>query len=395
MTGSEPPPPKPADLHQRIESLDVLRGFALLGMFIVHFHVRSTEPGGFDDVVRTLTWRLVETKSHGTFALLFGAGFAIQLGRAEARGDAFAARYLRRLVVLALFGFAAHAVFGYNVLLGYAVWGVPLLLIRSWSTRTLLVMAVLSAASVPLYASISTWLLELNGGSDAVVAAALARQAEAAAVNGGLQAAQAQDSYRVLLAARLRHMAWFHTQPFFFLPAVTLALFIGGFLLVRLRVFEHPRRHHPLLAALALFGFVSWLADNWLLPIVDVDGLGLVRDQWLTFTYVAGALLVLAHRPHLMSRLGPVASAGRMALTNYLVQIVSLDLLFSGYALGLERIRPVVGVAAALACFAAEAAVSVLWLRRFRFGPAEWLWRSLTYGRRQPMRRPSPPGDFP
>src|SRR5262245_39855365 len=88
----------------RIQSLDILRGLALLGRFTVHFHVRSTEPGGFDDIVRTLVWRLVESKSHGTFALLFGAGFAIQLRRAEARnGSSIMAIYLRRLAVLMLF----------------------------------------------------------------------------------------------------------------------------------------------------------------------------------------------------------------------------------------------------------------------------------------------------
>src|SRR4029453_4444202 len=114
----------------RIASLDILRGLALLGMFIVHFHARSTEPGGLEDILRTLIWRLVETKSHGTFALLFGAGFAIQLRRAESRNRPFTAIYLRRLAVLALFGVAAHAFFGFNVLLGYAVWGVPLLLIN-------------------------------------------------------------------------------------------------------------------------------------------------------------------------------------------------------------------------------------------------------------------------
>ena len=126
---------------KRIASLDILRGFALLGMFVVHFHDHSTDPGGIDDVIRTFIWRFVESKSHGTFALLFGAGFAIQLRRAEARGAPFASLYLRRLAVLAAFGFAAHAFFGFNVLLGYAVWGVPLLLIRRWSTRTLLIVA--------------------------------------------------------------------------------------------------------------------------------------------------------------------------------------------------------------------------------------------------------------
>ena len=78
-----------------------------------------------------------------------------------------------------------------------------------------------------------------------------------------------------------------------------------------------------------------------------------------------------------------------MALTNYLLQIATLDLLFSGYALGLGKIRPVFGFLAALACFAAETAFSTVWLKHFHFGPAEWLWRSLTYGQRQPMRRPS------
>lgn len=75
-----------------------------------------------------------------------------------------------------------------------------------------------------------------------------------------------------------------------------------------------------------------------------------------------------------------------MALTNYLIQIAAVDLLFSGYALGLGTIRPLVGPVMALTLFAAEAAFSTLWLTYYRFGPAEWLWRSLTYGRKQPMR---------
>ena len=67
-----------------------------------------------------------------------------------------------------------------------------------------------------------------------------------------------------------------------------------------------------------------------------------------------------------------------MALTNYLLQIAALDLLFSGYGAGLGQIRPVVGLPFALGCFAVECAFSSAWLARFRLGPAEWLWRSLT-----------------
>jgi len=366
---------------ERIQSLDILRGLALLGMFVVHFHMRSTDSGGIDAVVRTLVWRLVESKSHGTFALLFGAGVAIQFRRASQRGRPFTAFYLRRLGVLASFGFAAHALLGYNVLLGYAAWGVPLLLICRWSTRALLLTALLSAISVPLYHLGLQQSLARSRGPEAVAAAYEARRTTAKAVNGAVDAAEQQDDYGVLLAARLSHMAWFYRQPFALLPGATLALFIVGLLLVRHRVFEDPRAHPRVLAVMAVFGLLSWLAANWLLDRWNLQPLALIlRDQWLTFAFVAAGVVVLARWPVLVDHLRGVADAGRMALTNYLLQIAALDLLFSGYAGGLGTMQPVAGFAAALACFAVEVVVSSFWLARFRRGPAEWLWRSLTYG---------------
>ena len=380
----------------RIVSLDILRGLALLGMFVMHFHDHSTEPGGLDDLLRTLIWRLVESKSHGTFALLFGAGFAIQLRRAESRNRPFTAIYLRRLTVLALFGIAAHAFFGFNVLLGYAVWGVPLLLIRKWSTRALVVAACLSAASIGLYHLAYQRYLTLNGGPQAVEAVYGAARAAATTVNNARQAAERQESFTTLLAARLAHMAWFYRQPFFFMPGATLALFITGLLLVRHRVFEDPLAHARLLGFLAAFGIVSWLAANWFLERWGLEPLFLLfRDQWLTFTYVSVALLLLARWPGLSGGLAPIANAGRMALTNYLVQIAVLDLLFSGYAIGLGQIRPIAGFVLALACFSLEVVLSTLWLARFQLGPAEWLWRTLTYGQMPPFRRPIPASGSP
>ena len=373
----------------RILSLDIVRGLALLGMFVVHFHSRSTEPGGLEDVLRTLIWRLVETKSHATFALLFGAGFAIQLRRAESRDRPFTALYLRRLASLLLFGVAVHAFFGFNVLVGYAVWGVPLLLIRRWSTRALVVTACVSAASVGLYHLAYQRYLSFHGGPQAIDAAYETARAAAMTVNGARQAAERQESYSALLAARLAHMAWFYRQPFFFMPGATLTLFLAGLLLVRHGVFEHPLGHRRVLGFLAAFGVFSWLAANWLLEGRGLDVLVLVfHDQWLAFTYVSAALFALARWPELFRRLAPIARAGRMALTNYLLQIAALDLLFSGYAIGLGQVRPGTGFVLAVACFAAEVLLSTFWLARFQFGPAEWLWRTLTYGRMPPLRRP-------
>ena len=123
--------------------------------------------------------------------------------------------------------------------------------------------------------------------------------------------------------------------------------------------------------------------------------MGLLQDQWLTFTYVAAALLLIGRFPSLIARLRPVANAGRMALTNYLLQIATLDLLFSGYGLGLGHgFRPLYVPAAATACFAAEMVFSTIWLRDFRFGPAEWLWRSITYRQWQPLRLRRPDGQI-
>ena len=372
---------------ERIHILDLLRGFALLGMIIVHFHDKSTEPGGVDDFIRTFIWRFIESKSHGTFAVLFGAGFAILLRRAEMRGRPIVPFYLRRLFVLAFFGFAAHALFGFNVLLGYALWGVPLLLIRSWSTRALIVTALLSATSVPVYYRTQMAYLEMTGGPAAVEAFGQARQATAMKVYDELRAAEAQDSYSVLLAARLRHMAWFYRQPFVFLPDATLMLFLTGFLFIRHRVFEEIAVHRRFLIAFAAYGFVSWLFGNWLLELLGWRSFGLLRDQWLTFTYISLVLLLLNRAPSLATSLRTIGLAGRMALTNYLIQIAVIDLLFSAYALGLGKIRPLFGPPMAFTLFALEVVFSIYWLKRFQFGPAEWIWRSATYGRLQPLRR--------
>jgi uncharacterized protein len=265
------------------------------------------------------------------------------------------------------------------------VWGIPLLVLRRWSTRALIAAALLSLVSMAVYDGAAAARLERRGGAAAVAAAAESRRATFAAIDGALRQASAEGDYGDLLEARLAHMAWFYAQPFSFLPGVTLALFIAGLLLVRHGVFEHPLAHRRLLAAMAAGGAASWLAANWLLAerLTGVAA-ALVREQWLTFTYVAACLTAVAHRPGLLAALGPVADAGRLALTNYLLQIAVLDLLFSGYGVGLGSLRPTVGLAAACALFLLQARMSTVWLGRFRIGPAEWLWRALARGRLTP-----------
>jgi len=110
-----------------------------------------------------------------------------------------------------------------------------------------------------------------------------------------------------------------------------------------------------------------------------------VRHAWLAFAYIGLVLLLVSYNPAWVRRLGALAWTGRMALTIYMVQIATLDLLFSNYALHV-RLTPLQALGTGLVFFALNAAFSRWWLARFRFGPFEWLWRSITYGQRQPWR---------
>jgi uncharacterized protein len=390
---------------ERVAVLDVLRGIALLGMFLVHFSMYSSGGSAVDRLYQGAVALLFEERFWAIFAILFGAGFAIQLRRAQARGGRFVAPYLRRLAALAVFGFVAHAVFGVNVLLSYAMWGVALVFMRRWSVRALVVALVLSAVS---------WNVYLLGGAAYGIATQgeqrWGEQREAAADRASAfrdanRKAQESSDYATVFAARLQHVRWFYAQPFSFLPMNTLTLLLLGVLAVRLGLFDAPERHRRLILALMAFGVAAWAFETWrpfappagagdsVLRTLTVArakmGFGLVRSMWLAFTYMGAVLLLVARYPAWLRRLSALGFTGRVALTNYMVQIAVLELIFAKYAFGIT-VTPLAGVAMALALFFADAWMSRWWLARFRYGPLEWLWRSVTYARWQPWRNPAP-----
>ena len=184
-------------------------------------------------------------------------------------------------------------------------------------------------------------------------------------------------------------MAWFYAQPFFFMPGVTLTLFIVGLLARPARRVRGGRC--PPAAARRHDGVRPRVVARRQLVAPMPAVRSLLRDQWLTFTYVGGALLLLAHRPDLVHAL----RAGWQRRPDGADELSVADCrrwICCSPAMPSASARSVrcSGFVAALACFGAEAAFSTIWLKHFRFGPAEWLWRSLTYGRWQPMRRGAP-----
>src|SRR5262245_13606203 len=194
-------------------------------MILVHFHQHmEVEASGAESLIGWVTWVGVETKAWGIFALLFGAGFALLLRNLERRGAPMAAIYLRRLAALAAFGVIAEAGFGFQILLEYAMWGVPLLLIRRWPSRPLLSIAVLTVAIAPTVHAVRTRAREARPDTAAEHASPAARPDPLAA----LRAAEATGRYVPLLRVRLANMrAKYGSWPTY-LPGSTFALFVIG-----------------------------------------------------------------------------------------------------------------------------------------------------------------------
>jgi len=404
MSATLATPLRSSDAHSsidlRLDVLDVLRGIALVGMFLVHFSNYATGGGRADGIYQQTVLLLFEERFWAMFGILFGASFAIQFRRADARGEPFTLKYLRRLAALAVFGFIADGIFGYNVLLGYALWGLALPFVRKWSTPVLVGALIVSAASMHVYTTTRAAYGVATKGEEAFQADSRALGAYNRTFSQANREAQESADFSTVVAARLERMPWFYSRPYSFLPVNTFTLFLLGVLAVRIGLFDRPAEHRRLIVALAVFGAASLAFERLVpdrpptpgAPLVQemflsqlAGGYGLIRGMWLTFTYAGVVLLLVASNPKWLQRLSIFGSPGRTALTSYMTQIVILDLLFSNYALGLT-ITPLAGLTAGIALFGVNVVFSRWWLARHPYGPMEWLWRSATYWRWQRWR---------
>lgn len=395
---------------QRIEVLDVLRGIALFGMLLVHFlgaaEASATRNpdlfgSGAMPLLTQVKGALLDTRFHAMFGILFGVGFAIQLDRADRRGEAFWPRYLRRLAGLAVFGLVAEGLFGYNVLLSYAIWGLPLLLVRRWPVRALVPLLLICAAWQPL--NTLTWLAVANPTPGAVAelrAENRLRNEEFRDARSRHETREQSGDWSTVVASRFDFIPHRLRQLDRF-PNGAFVLFLAGLILYRLDVFTRPGERKGLIAALTVGGIGLAVIGQWILPIgppptpvPQGDGLimGTVRNiirvnafqipdmRWLGVAYIGAVLLLVARDAAWLRRLRIFAWSGRTALTSYMIQVMVLDILFASYGVGLQ-LSPLLAPIAAAAFFLGLAMLSRWWLQRHPMGPLEWVWRSMTYGR--------------
>jgi uncharacterized protein len=378
---------------ERIEAIDILRGLALFGVLLVNLvgsfrasflqHFLLPDPGrATHDRIADLAIRLaLEGKALTIFAFLFGAGLAIQHERMAAAGHDADALLRRRLLVLLGFGLA-HLLLVWNgdILTEYALLGLLAVgLLQAPEARLARRMGELLAASVVL----PLLVMPFTFGDTEVL---LARIAEATAVYSSAGWVENR-------AYSLKEIAWLAPLLATLLPQ-TLAIFLAGIIAWRRGYLRAPEEHRDALRRFMAFGLLAGagltilnqLDPEGLFAIVQLFSLPLAQ-VFLAMGYAAALLLAL-RSVRARQALRPIAALGRMAFTNYVVQSLVFGFIFFGYGLGLfGRLGTVQAAALGTALYALQVLYSRWWLARFRFGPLEWAWRSLTYGRAQPLRR--------
>ncbi len=401
----------PTPSGERNPLIDILRGFALFGILLVNFPgSEAARSGAVDDAVRRLLSILVSGKFYTTFSFLFGLGFALQLIRAKSRGRRVVPVYVRRMLVLFLIGLG-HAILVWqgDVLLIYAFMGFFLIPFRNRSAKVLLPAAALAlAGEYFLSTSDNPFFVrdlaprisnpELEQQSELEKAVAFNEIADA---GRRLRAATKSGTYLEAVIARFEVWRLANRYAFRYIWASSFAMFLIGMLAGRYRLIRYPAARSVLIRRAMLISLPIWLLLGILTTYgPQVLGSFYFKIHWKLLTlawilhapagslfYISAILSVLALRPQWVLKLVPLGSVGRMALTNYLFQSIIGTLLYYGYGLGLQmRLGMLSGFLLAAAVFALQIAFSGWWLRHFQFGPFEWIWRSLTYGRFQPMR---------
>lgn len=409
----------------RIGTLDVMRGVAVLGILAANIAAFGLpEPAYFSPaalgvpsigelVAWALTFVLIEGKMRGLFTLLFGASMLLVLERADARGDNPATVHFSRMAWLFAFGMVhLYLLWWGDILTHYALVGALAYMFRHLQPRWLVALAAMLFLLQTLeFAAIALDLFTRHAAAFAphasheAVAAWQALASPFGRPSGpevAAEVAAARGSYPSLLAWRWAN----NTDPFTFLPAgglETLGYMLLGMAGLRSGFLGgrwNPARYRhiagwtlavtlPLSVVLAAADLISGFDPR----IVFLAALTLATPLHLPMVLAYAALVIALVRPGgwWTTRL---AAAGRMAFSNYLGTTIVCTTLFYGYGLGLfDRLDRAQLYGVVVLVWAVVLGWSKPWLARFRYGPLEWLWRSLARFAWQPMRGPAPATD--
>ncbi|MFW5694864.1 MAG: DUF418 domain-containing protein [Alkalispirochaeta sp.] len=406
---------RPVASQERVQVIDVLRGAAIFGILVVNVMyffnpwyapITTADSTTGEHVVKFITNTFFVSKFYTLFSFLFGLGMAIQISRAHSKGVPFLPVYLRRLVVLALFG-VVHGVFLWtgDILLMYSIIGLlTVLLFRNRTPKTLLVWALVFLILPVLLIAVSAGLVEIaraappeTGAYEQVQAAFDAAQEEIRAEVAAATEAYQSTSWWTVTRYRASEFFSLITSTMLFMAPSVMGMFLLGLRAGKNGWFSDIEANVGLFRRLLSWALPVGLLLNLfvgatgfeqnklgievftLLELAQVSALA-VGSVLLSLSYIAG--IVLLSRTGTGARiLTPLAPVGRMALTNYITHSVVMSTLAYGYGAGMFGTTSLVtGFFLAIVLYALQIPASRWWLGRYRYGPLEWLWRRLTYG---------------
>lgn len=359
-------------ISERIHILDILRGFAIFGILSVnimsfahpdndlknlHFGVSSAdELQWYNQLVFWVNQYFTEGKFYILFSFLFGMGFSVQMARAELKGNNILSFYPRRLLLLFAIGLLHSILWWGDVLRLYAILGFGLLAIRKFSNKTLLILAVLSFS----FSGIVSAFPEIFGDD--------------------------QTEMRNGIAGVLDSLMMGIVQ----MGPMAMAMFLLGRVMGRVGFFSNLSERKRTFRKTIVFGLVISVALRLIVNYIIGEQFALqtiftnLSDIAMTSFYVS-ILSLLSMKLNPPKILAQMASVGRMALTNYLLQTVICIAFFKLF--GLEnQLQNALLLLITIVLYALQMWFSKCWLGRFHYGVIEWLWRSLTYGKMQSFR---------
>jgi len=393
---------------ERYPSLDILRGFAILGILLMNIQNFSMieaayiNPTAYGDLAGINKWSwivshvLADQKFLSLFSILFGAGIVLFTNRIEKRGLKPAGMHYRRIFWLLVIGLIHAYVFWHgDILVPYAICGAIAFLFRKKKPKTLLtvgliIFSISSLIYIMFGVSIHQWPQE-------------AIQGTMASWNPGTEKIAAElTAYRGGWLEQMTHRipASLIFQTFIFL--IWTGWRVGGLMLIGMALYKwdiltakRTRSYYVTFMSigfgiglpLVIYGVIKNFSTGWTMQYSMF--LGSQFNYWGSLFIAMGYIgLIMFISKHITEKKGctSLQAVGRLAFSNYLFQTLICTFIFYGHGLGLfGKVQRITQLAIVLGIWTLQLIVSSLWLRYFRYGPVEWIWRSLTYWRFPPV----------
>ncbi|ABR47687.1 protein of unknown function DUF405 [Alkaliphilus metalliredigens QYMF] len=410
MTKNDSPVAKPISSGERIRELDIIRGFALFGVLLVNIamfnttlfsEMASVSPmsnplhldGLSDRISAVLIQIFAQGKFYTIFSFLFGLGFYIFMERAESKNRSANYLFARRSFILVLFGIL-HFVFVWygDILHVYGIIAFLLMLFRNRSIKTIrnwiVALLILSTLIFSGFAFLNDYI------STIVSNEVMMDQYN----NIYIQMEQSVEIYSngsfvEIVAYRMKNEFPVVASQLVFLIPKILGMFLIGLYVGKRRIFNNVEnnvdfirkvwRWGGAIGILTTLGYVL-IQFNLMQPdsLFYNSSIALFKEistVFLSMFYVTSLILLYQKTPF-KRFLYPLSYMGRMALTNYLVQCILCSFIFYGYGLGLlNKASIATGILLTILIYTAQVFFSMFWLKKYHYGPVEWLWRHLTY----------------